>query len=210
MMASTTLFAIFLIVVIVIIMMAIGLMSKNQPARYQPNKSGGLRAQSVINPDKSDEITGISGYINYTETPRGLVIDVDLHGFPRDYQGYHGIHVHESGDLSRGCESAGPHFNPTGEDHGDTCAGHLGDLGNIVAVDGRVNQRIFAPRLSLGRMNLHIFSDNNGGELVTNSIAGRSIIIHANRDDLGRGGDQESKKTGNSGKRIACARIYLC
>ena len=38
-------------------------------------------------------------------------------------------------------------------------------------------------------------------------IIGRSIIIHENMDDLGRGGHKDSKTTGNSGKRIACAVI---
>ena len=42
-----------------------------------------------------------------------------------------------------------------------------------------------------------------------NSIIGRSIIIHKNRDDLGLGHDAESKKTGNAGKRLACGVIGL-
>jgi Cu-Zn family superoxide dismutase len=40
-----------------------------------------------------------------------------------------------------------------------------------------------------------------------NSILGRAIVIHAGEDDHGRGGDEESTKTGNAGERIACGVI---
>ena len=36
---------------------------------------------------------------------------------------------------------------------------------------------------------------------------GRGLIIHADKDDCGQGGNLESLKTGNAGKRIACAVI---
>ncbi len=107
-------------------------------------------------------------------------------------EGEHGFHIHEFGDLSKGCESAGGHYNPDNVDHGDLQNGHIGDLGNVVAdSDGNAKFKIKAERVELS------------------DIVGRALVIHADEDDLGKGGDAESLKTGNAGDRLACGVIRL-
>jgi Cu-Zn family superoxide dismutase len=41
------------------------------------------------------------------------------------------------------------------------------------------------------------------------SVLGRMILIHQDKDDLGKGENDESKKTGNAGKRLACGIIAV-
>eukprot|EP01089_Gocevia_fonbrunei_P016707 TRINITY_DN5245_c0_g1_i1.p1 TRINITY_DN5245_c0_g1~~TRINITY_DN5245_c0_g1_i1.p1 ORF type:complete len:170 (-),score=40.44 TRINITY_DN5245_c0_g1_i1:73-582(-) len=111
--------------------------------------------------------------------------------------GKHGFHIHTYGDLSNGCTSAGDHFNPDKLDHGGPSSKirHAGDLGNVLAGDdGNVNELRKDRFLSLrGKYN----------------ILGRSVVVHANEDDLGKGSFPDSKTTGHAGARICCGVIGL-
>lgn len=94
--------------------------------------------------------------------------------------------------------TAGPHFNPFGKDHGapTDAVRHAGDLGNIIADENGVAKfDIEDKQISLS------------GNL---SILGRTVVVHADVDDLGKGGHELSKTTGNAGGRLACGVIGIC
>ncbi|KAI8928644.1 superoxide-dismutase [Entophlyctis helioformis] len=111
--------------------------------------------------------------------------------------GKHGFHIHEFGDNTNGCISAGGHFNPNGATHGapEDSVRHVGDLGNIVAAaDGTAKATITDPHVKL--IGIH-------------SVIGRTIVLHADEDDLGKTTHELSKTTGNAGGRIACGVIGI-
>lgn len=145
--------------------------------------------------------SNIRGKVIFEETNNFNVrVHVELEGF--DPNTSHGFHVHKYGDISNGCESMCEHFNPYGMTHGDRTdtIRHVGDLGNLHADENGKVQLEFEDSVIKLR-----------GEKA--NIIGRGLIIHADPDDCGRGeGDnyEQSKKTGNSGKRIGCAIIGIC
>jgi len=138
----------------------------------------------------------VNGYVKFSEDLTNNMVKIDLHLTGLTPNSLHGFHVHEAGDLSDKCTSMCAHFNPYGNTHG--CPGmskrHVGDLGNIKTND-KGNS-------------IYTFYDNviklRGNKC---NIIGRGLIIHEDEDDCGKGENAESLKTGNAGKRIACAVI---
>ncbi|XP_066602597.1 copper chaperone for superoxide dismutase-like [Prorops nasuta] len=133
----------------------------------------------------------MQGVIRFIQAESGCILDGTVDGLT---PGLHGMHVHECGDISKGCESVGDHFNPNNTLHGgpddDIDKRHIGDLGNIqVDNNGRAVFKI------LDRF------------LQVSDIIGRSLVITEKPDDLGKGNSSDSKINGNSGTKLMCGII---
>ncbi|ABF50351.1 sod [Antheraea pernyi nucleopolyhedrovirus] len=137
----------------------------------------------------------VYGEVHFEQSAPGETVYITGHllNLPR---GLHGFHVHEFGDTSNGCTSAGEHFNPTHQQHGapDAAERHVGDLGNVRS----------AGCTALTPVDM---SDNVISLYGPLSILGRSLVVHVDRDDLGLTDHPLSKITGNSGGRLGCGII---
>jgi Cu-Zn family superoxide dismutase len=138
--------------------------------------------------------TKIKGTVYFYENSDDVNIEIDIAGLPQNSK--LGFHIHEAGDLTDGCMSACAHLNPFHKTHGapHSKIRHVGDLGNITTDAAgvcKMKMKDNVIKLKGSRCN----------------IIGRAVVIHEKTDDLGMGGDDESLKTGNAGKRIACAVI---
>ncbi|KAK8541909.1 hypothetical protein V6N12_014529 [Hibiscus sabdariffa] len=138
---------------------------------------------------------GVNGTVFFTQEGDGpTTVTGNISGLK---PGLHGFHVHALGDTTNGCMSTGPHFNPAGKEHGapEDANRHAGDLGNVtVGDDGCASFSIIDKQIPLTG---------------PNSIIGRAVVVHADPDDLGKGGHELSKSTGNAGGRVACGIIGL-
>ncbi len=145
-----------------------------------------MKAICVLNPTEGNNTHGT---VTFTQTKNGIKVIAKLTGLS---EGKHGFHIHEFGDCSAANgTSAGGHFNPEGHDHSALNAkmNHIGDLGNITANENGIGHLEFTTKQ---------FSFHG-----PHSIIGRSIIVHADEDDL------TSQPTGNAGARIACGVVGI-
>lgn len=87
--------------------------------------------------------------------------------------------------------------NPHNKTHGapSDSERHVGDLGNF-KTDAQGNAE-------------GTVSDKFIKLIGPESVLGRTVVVHAGTDDLGKGENEESKKTGNAGARPACGVIGI-
>lgn len=137
---------------------------------------------------RTDIIEGEVLVKNYKE---GILINALFKKLPK---GKHGFHIHKGGDLrGEGCAGLCEHYDIGNNNHGgdpnSKYERHTGDLGNIEIKDGEkiVNNKYYIKNV------------------LVKDLWGRSIIVHENEDDLGKGNFNDSLITGHSGARIGCA-----
>ena len=129
------------------------------------------------------------GTATLTQTGDSIRVRIESASLPA---GPHGAHVHAVGLCTPpGFDSAGPHWNPTAQQHGkNNPAGmHKGDLPNLlVDAAGRGALEYTIPGATM-----------MGGTGPLMDGDGAAVVIHANADDY------RTDPSGNSGGRIACA-----
>ncbi len=134
----------------------------------------------------------ICGFVMFRDAPGGTDVIANISGLP-PYKpakkggqpiGPHGFHIHENGvceigDSNDPFQSAGGHYNPDNQPHGN----HAGDLPVLFSNNGVAYMKFFTNRFKV------------------KDVIGKAVIIHENPDDY------QSQPSGNSGRRLACGVI---
>jgi Cu-Zn family superoxide dismutase len=133
----------------------------------------------------------VAGKASFTEAGKEVTLKVEVEKAP---PGKHAVHIHDKGDCSSpDGKSAGDHWNPMTDQHGEWSAEHhhLGDIGNMdVGPDGKGTITLTTDKWTIGT-----------GE--KNDVAGHAIIVHGGVDDF------KTQPTGNAGPRIGCGVISV-
>lgn len=153
-----------------------------------PRATPGQTGQASIINGQGAEI----GKATLTQGATGLLIKVEATGLT---PGWHGIHIHATGQCAAPFTSAGAHINHTDPKtpHGllNTQGPDDGDLPNLyAAADGSAKAEFFTTQARI--------SQDGPGQWLWDAD-GSALVIHANPDD------HNSQPIGGAGDRVACA-----
>ncbi len=153
-----------------------------------PRATPGQTGQAAIINGQGAEI----GKATLTQGATGLLIRVEATGLT---PGWHGIHIHATGQCAAPFTSAGAHINHTDPKtpHGllNAQGPDDGDLPNLyAAADGSAKAEFFTTQARI--------SQDGPGQWLWDAD-GSALVIHANPDD------HNSQPIGGAGDRVACA-----
>ena len=157
--------------------------------RKEPIKKTQKKTQKHRNTVKAVAVfntSEVQGEVLIFNSAKGVTIKANFTKLPK---GKHGFHIHKAGDLrGEGCKGLCEHYDIGNHLHGSVRSKerHTGDLGNVEMKHAK-----------------HSYTIKSSVQ----DLLGRSFVIHADEDDLGKGHFSDSKITGHSGARIACAII---
>jgi len=134
----------------------------------------------------------LKGIVVFRDVPGGSEVSVEVSGLPpyRPAQngkppiGPHGFHLHQYGNCTVGnpnepFSSAGEHWNPDNQPHGN----HAGDFPVLFSNHGRAKMTFFTDRFQVA------------------DVIGKAVIIHESPDDY------RTQPAGAAGRRLACGVI---
>lgn len=128
------------------------------------------RAVCILNPEAGQTAKGVVQFVQTSYLAKTQV-EGSFEGLTPNHK--HGFHIHQYGNLTKGCVTAGPHFNPFNTSHGSLTSliRHVGDMGNLESdAEGKATIT---------------FTDNLMTLSGPNSIIGRACVLHRDEDDLG-------------------------
>ena len=148
-------------------------------------------------PDAVARVSGAPGYpelrgeILFWQTRRGVLVLAQVSGLPPQGCGtcdqpVFAMHIHAGGSCTGTQEDpfsdTDGHFNPGGCEH----PAHAGDLPPLFSNNGLAWNAVLTNRFTV------------------RAVLGRTVIIHAGRDDF------TTQPAGNAGAKIACGVIRAC
>lgn len=128
----------------------------------------------------------LSGLVKFYATQHGgVLIEAEIFGLPNietpGSSDFYAFHIHEDGNCSDDFDMTGGHYNPTNQPH----PYHAGDMIPLMGNQGYAWTAFYDKRFTVPE------------------IVGKSVIIHAKRDDF------TTQPSGDAGEKVGCGVIVV-